>query len=281
MKNLLLTLGLLIVPMIAVADEPQIGENPIVAPANQPSLGELLQTVAVTIRAGKAHGSGVVFLKEDSEGNINTFILTAAHVVDGLRKQGPVLAPDGTTRQGVTFTDASIIRILVENGRKIGQIEIYGKIIRYSPIKGGEDLALLWVRSPNVFNLSAKLYDGIPPLGTELYHVGSMRGMIGANSLTDGILSQQGRILDDTVFDQTTVTAEPGSSGGLVASKQNGQIVGLLTQGIGQTFNFIVPARRIRTWSERVEVDWLFTDADMPKLEEVFAHQVDDNRLKK
>ena len=191
------------------------------------------------------------------------------------------MAPDGTTRQGVTFKDAAIIRILVEDGRKVGQVELYAKIVRYSPIKGGEDLALLWVRSKNIFGLSAELYDGIPPVGEELYHVGSMRGIIGANSLTDGILSQQGRLLDGEIFDQTTVTAEPGSSGGLVASKTNGKVVGLLTQGIGQTFNFIVPARRIRTWAQRVNVDWLFTDADMPSIKEVFAHQVDDNRLKK
>ena len=271
MRNLLLIAGLMVSSITAVASEP----------TTEPTLGQQLQTVAVTIRAGGAHGSGVVFLKQDAGGNTHTFILTAAHVVDGLRKQGPVLAPDGTTRQGVTFKDASIIRILVENGRKVGQIEIYAKIIRYSPIKGGEDLALLWVRSPNVFNVSAKLYDGIPALGSELYHVGSMRGMIGANSLTDGILSQQGRLLDGEIFDQTTVTAEPGSSGGLVACKETGEVVGLLTQGIGQTFNFIVPARRIREWAGRVHVAWLFTDDPMPSIFEVFSHQVDDNRLKK
>lgn len=270
MKNLLLIAGIMF-SSIAVADEPHV----------EPSLGQVLQTTAVTIRADRAHGSGVVFLKKDPAGTTHTFILTAAHVVDGLRKQGPVLAPDGTTRQGVTFQDAAIIRILVQEGRKVGQLELYAKVIRYSPIKGGEDLALLWVRSHDVFQASAKLYDGIPPLGQELYHVGSMRGMIGANSLTDGILSQQGRLLDGEIFDQTTVTAEPGSSGGLVACKETGEVVGLLTQGIGQTFNFIVPARRIRTWAERVDVDWLFTDADMPNILEVFAHQVDDNRLKK
>ncbi|HAT67623.1 MAG TPA: hypothetical protein DCS66_24005, partial [Flavobacteriaceae bacterium] len=54
---------------------------------------------------------------------------------------------------------------------------------------------------------------------TELYHVGSLLGQTGSNSMTRGIVSQVGRVLnlgsgDGTVFDQTTVTAFPGSSGG-------------------------------------------------------------------
>ena len=122
MKNLLLVTGMLFSSVVAAADQPQL------------TLGQVLQATAVTIRAGGAHGSGVVFLKNDTDGNRHTFVLTAAHVVDGLRKQGAVLAPDGSTRQGVTFQDASIIRIIVEEGRKIGQLELYAKIIRYSPI---------------------------------------------------------------------------------------------------------------------------------------------------
>ena len=54
------------------------------------------------------------------------------------------------------------------------------------------------------------LDEEIPKLGTDLLHVGSLLGQMGANSMTDGIYSQHGRILKSInkfVFDQTTCTA--------------------------------------------------------------------------
>ena len=49
------------------------------------------------------------------------------------------------------------------------------------------------------------------------------------------------------VFDQVTAVAFPGSSGGGMFLKANGEYVGMLTQGVMklQGFNFIVPVRRI------------------------------------
>ena len=62
-------------------------------------------------------------------------------------------------------------------------------------------------------------------------------------------MSQVGRVLDlgsggGTVFDQTTVTAFPGSSGGGVFLT-DGKYVGMLVRGAGETFNLIVPVRRM------------------------------------
>ena len=49
------------------------------------------------------------------------------------------------------------------------------------------------------------------------------------------------------VFDQVTAVAFPGSSGGGMFLKDNGEYIGMLTQGVMklQGFNFIVPVRRI------------------------------------
>ena len=237
-----------------------------------------LQNVSVMVKSSRGSGSGIVFTKT-RDGETHAFIITAAHVVSTLRKQSSVIAPDGTKRNRIQFDDASVLSIIVENGRKIGQLELDAEVLRYSPLQGGEDLALLHVRAVGRFSQSARLFDGTPEIGAEVYHVGSMRGLIGAASLTSGIVAQQGRVIDGKVMDQTTATAEPGSSGGLVSLKDTGEVVGVLTQGIGQTFNFIVPARRVRQWAQRSHVAWLFNDDPMPSLDEIRSHPIEDPGL--
>jgi hypothetical protein len=93
-------------------------------------------------------------------------------------------------------------------------------------------------------------------------------------------MSQVGRVLDlgsgdGVVFDQTTVTAFPGSSGGGVwlteSSGDNaGQYVGMLVRGAGETFNLIVPVRRMRSWATKQKVRWAI-DKDLcpPPLSEI------------
>ena len=79
-------------------------------------------------------------------------------------------------------------------------------------------------------------------------------GQTGANSMTDGIMSQHGRLINKKEFDQVTVVAFPGSSGGGVYL-ENGLYVGMLVRGARtQGFNLIVPIRRIRAWAEKANV---------------------------
>jgi len=91
-------------------------------------------------------------------------------------------------------------------------------------------------------------------------HVGSLLGEAGANSMTTGIVSQVGRTLDlgsgrSQVFDQTTATAFPGSSGGGVFTTE-GNLVGVLVRGAGENFNLIVPVRRLREYCDEVGITW-------------------------
>ena len=90
-------------------------------------------------------------------------------------------------------------------------------------------------------------------------HVGSLLGQMGANSMTDGIYSQHGRLiksLNKHVFDQTTCTAFPGSSGGGVYLKSDARYVGMLVRGAGEGFNLIVPVRRLQDYCEKHKIMW-------------------------
>lgn len=214
-----------------------------------------LQDASVTIRAGGAQGSGVLFTRGD-----RTYVWTAAHVIDGCRVVRTVIV-NGVEKTLVEFRDVSIVQEFRQEGRRIGESSMECRVIRYSDSEQGDDLALLEVRKKNFSTATVQFYDGaIPEIGTELLHVGSLLGQFGSNSLTTGVYSQIGRVLDigtrGTIFDQTTVTAFPGSSGGGVFLKENGQYVGMLVRGSGEQFNFIVPVRRLREWAVRAQVEW-------------------------
>lgn len=287
-----MTLGLVLV--LAMALNAVAAEN----------LANHLQDISVTVKSpmkfgGEGQGSGVLITREIKKADGTTikvnFVWTAAHVVDNLREVRTVIDPKtGTERKVVEFRDAQIVQELKEDGRRVGEIKMDAKVIRYSDADDGEDLALLMVRKKGFVNVSAKFYldETIPPIGHSLFHVGSLLGQVGSNSMTTGIISQHGRVLqlgngDGTVFDQTTATAFPGSSGGGVFlsgqhadegwSKHKGEYIGMLVRGAGEGFNFIVPIRRMLEWSDSVGIRWaLDPDSPPPTLAELKATRVED-----
>ena len=238
-----------------------------------------LQDISVTIRSSLGEGSGVIFTRKDSNGVINNFVWTAGHVVEDLRSLRKVISPDGAERTIVEFRDAKIIKMLVEDGRTVGSLQLDAEVVRYTDANTGEDLALLRVRKQNfIDNTTVRFYTdkAIPALGTDLYHVGSLLGEEGANSMTSGIYSQQGRLINKTIFDQTTVIAFPGSSGGGVFLK-DGRYVGMLVRGAGEAFNLIVPIRRIIAWSKSAKVEWAIDSSiPMPSVEELKKLPIED-----
>ena len=260
-------------------------------------LAQHLQDISVTVKSpnkfgGIGQGSGVIITRDikrtidDTEFIKVNFVWTAAHVVENLRTERTVVDPKtGTNRQIVEFRDAQIVQELKEDGRRVGEIKMDAKVIRFSSAEDGEDLALLMVRKQGFVAVSANFYlgDNIPPIGTNLFHVGSLLGQVGANSMTTGIMSQHGRVLQlgagaGTVFYQTPCTPFPGSSGGGVFlsgihnnedwSQNKGQYIGMLVRGAGEGFNLIVPIRRIKEWSKRVGAQWaLDVSLEAPSLE--------------
>ena len=247
---------LLCLPVNA-AEPPKTWRAMLPAPDKVP---DYMQSISVTIRAGETtQGSG--FLKTRARGGERvTFVWTAAHVVENLRSQEEVIDTSGVKRMVVKFRDAAIVREEVAKGRRVGESRLDVKVIRYSR---DEDLALLEVRRPDWTTASVIFYldPTIPPIGTRLFHVGSLLGQMGSNSMTAGIVSQIGRVIENKEFDQFTVSAFPGSSGGGVYL-ENGALIGMVTRGAGETFNLSVPVRRLVKWAKTAKVYWAIDDSE-------------------
>lgn len=259
----------------------------LVASVALPSdLTDKLQSASVTVKAGSgwgsAQGSGVLILRA-IENTDYTFVLTAGHVIDHLKKTRTE-TKDGKERKVIEFDDVGIVQEFQQDGRRVGETSVVCRVLRYSDSELGEDLAVLQVRKTNYSKASTEFYldDKMPDIGTELYHVGSLRGQFGSNSLTSGIISQTGRVFNlaggaGVIFDQTTATAFPGSSGGGVYRKADGLHLGVLVRGAGEGFNFIVPARRLNAWCEKVGIKWLVDPkAKLPTKDELAKMSVND-----
>ena len=248
-------------------------------------LAQQLQDVSVTVKSGMSEGSGVLITRNiktdgDKVEKIN-FVWTAGHVIDNLRSVRTIIR-QGKPVQVVEFKDVQIVQELVEQGRRVGEIKMDAKVLKFSHSENGEDLALLMVRKKNFVDKNSVFLDSDDPvsIGKELYHVGSLLGQQGSNSMTRGIMSQIGRVLnlgsgDGVIFDQTTVTAFPGSSGGGVflterSGDDAGKYVGMLVRGAGETFNFIVPVRRMRKWAREQDVLWALDEKEAsPSYDEI------------
>jgi S1-C subfamily serine protease len=251
---------------------------------NKQNVAVHLQDISVTIvsksGAGSGgEGSGVVKTRKLQDGSSVNFIWTAAHVIDNLRKTRSAIDPKtGTQKTVVEFDDAMVVKSISQEGRTVGKLELMAEVIRYSK---EEDLALLKLRKKDFIQSSVVFHldNEIPPIGTDLLHVGSLLGQVGSNSMTTGIMSQHGRIIDKKVFDQTTVNAFPGSSGGGVYTK-DGKMIGMLVRGAGETFNLIVPVRRIRDWARHAKIEWAIDDnIPVPSDQDLERLPVEDSNL--
>lgn len=270
----ILTFLFTIIALISISSQSIYAEEPV-------NISTYLQDISVTIKTERGSGSGVIFSREiksdDGKKNVN-FVWTAAHVLEGIRSVRSILDIEGKTLKRPVFKDVQIVKKLIEQGITVGELSMDAVVIKYSDATDGEDLALLMVKKFNFVDVSAKFHkdqsDTGLPLGTQLYHVGSLLGESGANSMTTGIMSQVGRMLalnssTKVLFDQTTVTAFPGSSGGGVFLT-DGQYIGMLVRGAGETFNLIVPIRRINKWAKSENIMWaLDPSVDAPSLEEI------------
>ena len=259
---------------------------------SQTKVAQHLQDISVTIKAGNSEGSGVIISRDvlktkDSKNSIRVnFVWTCAHLMDGLRSTRIVIDGEGKNKTVIEFKDAQVVKELVEDGRKVGELKMDAKVILYSDATDGEDLALLLIRKIGFVDQNTEFFleDRNVEIGEPLLHVGSLLGQAGANSMTNGIMSQVGRGLnigsgDGTVFDQTTVTAFPGSSGGGVFMN-DGRYVGMLVRGSGETFNFIVPVRRMIRWAKKRDIEWAIdTTKPVPTIEDIKMIEPEDAEL--
>jgi hypothetical protein len=249
-----------------------------------------LDSISVTVRCeangGVGQGSGTL-VQRLIDGEVHTFVWTAAHVVDALRKVETISDANGRESIRVTFGDPMIVVEYWHGGMLVGERRLKCKVVKYSNYETGEDLALLHVRLPNAFPLSASARfmpkNFMPAIGTELCHCGSFLGQYGSNSYSTGVLSKVGRGLEscDALFDQITVVTFPGSSGGGVHRASDGRYVGMLVRGHKtQGFNLMVPVRRMHQWAIRCGMEWALDDSlPVPSLAQLDAIVVEDDAV--
>lgn len=242
------------------------------------SVGRHLQSVSVNIKAKTVQGSGTIFVRE-IEGTKLTFVLSAYHVVSPLRRIETRVV-NGKEEKHVVYDDAEVTQEIYSDGRRVGRVSYSARVIC---VDQKRDLALLMLRKEGqTFDYSAVLYlkDEIPDVGTPVLHAGSPGGFEigGTATVTSGIVSRVGVPFeefggpDHGVFDQVTCPALSGSSGGLIALADNGEIVGIITLGLrgSSTFNWMVPVRVIRAWLDEAGLKWFYDDkADKPRLSEI------------
>lgn len=272
---MLLCLTLSLTSAVQAQEKKEVPKKVEIPPVGK--VAQYLQDCSVTVRAGPYSGSGVMVQTTDGQ----VWIWTAGHVVEVLRETH-VTETDNGKRTKVEFRDAKIQRFHKDKGegRIVSTFLADAEVIRYSNPDRGHDLALLRLRDKDFKpENSARFYldKDIPEIGEDLYHCGSLLGPIGSNSLTSGIMSQHGRVFDGKIYDQTTATSFPGSSGGIVCLKKDGRYVGMLVMGAGEGFGLIVPVRRMHKWAKEQGVDFAMDPSKpVPTDEELRKKPIDD-----
>lgn len=237
----------------------------------EPASVDNMLNASVRVQSGKDSGSGVAF-----RNGKHVFVWTAAHVVAGSLERKLVADKLGNVNIVTSFPDVLLFQDVVENGRKGGFQVAYAEVIRYS---ARQDLCLLKVRINWPMGSVVFAGDGDAAVGSPVFHVGSMSGVRGANSLTEGIVSALGRLRIDgrpeevfssDVYDQLAITAHPGSSGGGVFLKSDGTpCVGLVIEFLGPGHLpgvlCMAPVRRMREFAVEANCRWaMSTDITVP-----------------
>lgn len=235
------------------------------------TVGLQLQKVSVNVccknpyGTAEVQGSGTV-IRSDTKAGAASWVLTAHHVVEDLRKVKTVIDGEGDEKKQVSYGDAQIIQEQVEGGRGVGEVKFDAKVVC---VDAQRDIALLRVRKGDFATAAVRFYldEEIPAPGTEIYHCGAPGGkeIGGTCSLTSGIVSRIGVRIPEFggsehgVFDQTDTAALGGSSGGLVALKADGRWVGMITLGLqgGDSFHWVVPMRSVREFAKEAKIEWL------------------------
>lgn len=257
-KKLLLILLTSFISLSSLSNTTNIVDLDKLLPTYKPSTIQYLQSISVTIRCEQAEGSGTIFTKSDNNGNLVNFVWTCAHVVSKFKAKRKITNSDGENLTIIDNNDVSVIKRIIEDGREIGQIILYAEVIKYSNEVTGYDLALLKIRKKNSFVNSAVFYldDTIPSIGTKLYHIGSFYGMKGSESLSEGLYSQIGRVLDHNTLDQISTPIFKGSSGGGVFLQENGKLIGIANKSYGENFSVMIPTRKIIEWAKKNNLEW-------------------------
>ena len=226
----------------------------------------------VLVMAKGSEGSGVAVKKGST-----TLIWTNAHVVANNFASSTVVDPmTGLSKVVYTFSDVQVGQEENDGSRKVGDVRRVAKIVRYSP---RHDLAVLKLYKGSWPEGSVEFSKTIPAQGDEVWHVGSMWGRQGISSVNEGIISFAGRPRDGHMpvelnglpYDQVSITAVPGCSGGGVFLKKDGLCIGLMSEylrGQVQGSMCIVPSRRMWEFAKEAKCIWAINPASPLPLED-------------
>ncbi|MEM2592890.1 MAG: serine protease [Thermofilaceae archaeon] len=236
---------ILVVPLLLLI----VGMSSTDEPAT--SLTDIVSaTWAVETDEGKASATLFKSVKDGA-----WYAITAGHVVERL-KEVKEDVKDGQKVSRVVWKDVFLVQKISESiGEEeieVGSIRLRAKVIDCSP-SDEEDVALLKLyalpfpcKGAAVAPASLKIQTGL-----HVFHVGNLYGELTA-SLTDGIVSAVGRVIDNTTYLQVTTPAVPGSSGGGVYAEHEGKwyYIGMIVRGSTESsnVNLAVPLSRIRKW---------------------------------
>lgn len=211
-----------------------------------------LVSASVIVGSQDGYGSGVVF-----KNGRHVFVWTDAHVVSGNRVSATEFAP------------AWVAQDKFHPRRAI--------IIRYSE---RHDIALMRLEAsdwPDGSVVFARNNDEPKP-GEAIWHVGSMGGPPGINSVSDGVFSCANRLRlfgapndSGIIYDQVSLNScQRGSSGGGVFRKSTLECLGLVTEYLGPGFSWgamcMTPTRRLRQMAKQSDCLWAVTrDVAVPR----------------
>jgi S1-C subfamily serine protease len=218
-------------------------------------------------------GTGVFRTTKDGQ----LWVLTCAHVVHNSK----VIDFDEDGVGAIRFNDAFIHKIINVNGDESKEYNFRASVVRYSSHHDGIDFALLRVIG-NEFTPQANIVlprgNHIAQPGTHVIHCGNFTGARGHTSLSVGIVSQLGRIFNDgSVFDQTTASIFPGSSGGAICDASNKEYLGMVVRRHGETLGFYRPIREMREWANAHGVGFILDDSqEIPTAAQLSQYTIED-----
>jgi S1-C subfamily serine protease len=191
------------------------------------SFGEKLAHKTVTVLANGGIGAGVIYKNYGK-----TYVWSAAHVT-----------PGGISEE----FQYRVYQDVYHDGIYSHRNNCRAKCIGYSPLNGGKDLSILELEDENFGEDSTTFLDGIAVVGEPIWACGTPLGRY-HNSLSNGIVSFNGRKDRGAELDQGSMEYREGSSGGPIFDS-DGRCVGLLSRGEGYGAGLYVPSRVMFKWA--------------------------------
>ena len=226
-----------------------------------------LREISVTTITNSGHsGSAVIITREIGDKKIN-FAISSAHVYEPIMQT--IIVEDDALKEITIFPKIKALQFKDDLDEPI-VTDAYILLI-----EAEKDLCLL-VLDDIVTEESVRFSTERSKVFDEIYHMGSLAGLDGQDSLSTGIISFISRKLENLEVDQTTVPVGKGSSGGGMFVS-DGKCIGITIAMAGCSTSFMVPSEHVIDWLETSEFSWLLdVSEETPTIEELNKKHIDN-----